>query len=75
MSVERQIGEPSRLVREYRYRFNQKRRELIRDAIVELIDSTDGNLRELSKLLKDEEVFNETVEAQAFDELKGNVAQ
>ncbi|MEY4705955.1 MAG: hypothetical protein RL042_2160 [Nitrospirota bacterium] len=47
VSVERQIGEPSRLVREYRYRFNQKRRELIRDAIVELIDSIDGNLREL----------------------------
>jgi hypothetical protein len=75
VSVERQIGEPSRLLREYRYRFNQKRRELIRDAIVELIDSIDGNLRELSKLLKDEEEFSETVESQAFDELKGNVAQ
>lgn len=75
VSVERQIGEPSRLLREYRYRFNQKRRELIRDAIVELIDSIDGNLRELSKLLKDEEEFSETVESQVFDELKNNVAQ
>ncbi len=31
VSVERRISEPARLLREYRYRFNQKRRELIRE--------------------------------------------
>ena len=75
ISVERQIGEPSRLLREYRYRFNQKRRELIRDSIIELIDSIDGNLRELSKLLLEDHESNETVDSPAFEELQSNVAQ
>src|SRR3990172_1736785 len=48
VSVERRIGEPARLLREYRYRFNQKRRALIREALTDLIDSIDGNLRVLS---------------------------
>jgi hypothetical protein len=34
VSVERRIEEPSRLLREYRYRFNQKRRELVREGLV-----------------------------------------
>ena len=52
ISVEREIGEPARLLREYRYRFNLKRRELIRDSLIELIDEVDANLRELKKLLQ-----------------------
>jgi len=75
VSVERQIGEPSRQLREYRYRFNQKRRELIRDALNELIDVIDGNLRELTKLLEQQAESNEAVDSPAFDDLKGNVAQ
>lgn len=75
ISTERQIGEPSRLLREYRYRFNQKRRELIRDALIELIDAIDANLRELSKLLQPDTESNETVDSPAFDELKDNVDQ
>ncbi len=75
MSVERQIGEPARLLREYRHRFNQKRRELIREALIELIDSIDGNLRELSKLLLDDHESNETVDNPEFEELRSNVAQ
>ena len=47
LSVERRISEPSRLLRDYRFRFNQKRRELIRDALVELIDTVDISLRKL----------------------------
>lgn len=75
VSVERHIGEPSRLLREYRYRFNQKRRELIRDSLVELIDAIDGNLRELSKLLQENPESNENVDSPAFDKLKSNIAQ
>lgn len=75
VSVERRIGEPSRLLREYRYRFNQKRRELIRDALIELIDAIDANLRELSRLLEQDSESNETVDSPTFDELKDNVAQ
>ncbi|MFO1493091.1 MAG: restriction endonuclease [Lysobacterales bacterium] len=75
VSVERQIGEPSRLLREYRYRFNQKRRELIRDALIELVDAVDANLRNLDRLLEGDEPSNEVVTGGDFERLKGNVAQ
>ena len=75
VSVERQIGEPSRLLREYRHRFNQKRRELIRDALVELIDAIDANLRNLSKLLEGDQPSNDIVTDDEFEQLKENVAQ
>lgn len=75
VSVERQIGEPSRLLREYRYRFNQKRRELIRDALIELVDAIDANLRNLSILLEVDEPSNEVVTDDEFEQLKENVAQ
>jgi hypothetical protein len=75
VSLERQIGEPSRLLREYRYRFNQKRRELIRGALIELIDSIDANLRELSRLFEGDSEPSETVDSPVFDELKDSVAQ
>ena len=75
VSVERQIGEPARLLREYRYRFNQKRRELIRDALTELIDAIDANLRELGKLFERDIPSNDTVETPEFDQLKQNIAQ
>jgi len=75
VSVERQIGEPARILREYRYRFNQKRRELIRDALTELIDAIDAHLRELGKLLGEGTPANDTVVAPEFDQLKESVAQ
>jgi hypothetical protein len=37
ISVESWIAEPGRGIREYRFRFNQKRRELIRETLVELL--------------------------------------
>ena len=75
MSVERQISEPSRLLREYRYCFDQKRRELTRDALRELIDQIDSNLRKLSELLEGEEPSNAHINDDEFEELKENVAQ
>lgn len=75
VSIERKIGEPSRLLREYRYRFNQKRRELIRDALIELIDAIDANLRNLGKLLEGDEPSNEVITDDEFEQLKENVAQ
>ena len=32
-------------IREYRFRFNQKRRVLIRDSLIEIIDKFDADLR------------------------------
>lgn len=75
MSVEHQISEPSRLLREYRYRFDQKRRELTRDALKELVDQIDSNLRNLNELLEGEESSNSYIKDDEFEELKENVAQ
>ena len=46
-SVERMVGEPGRELREYRFRLNSKRRALIRDALVALIDQIDEDVRDL----------------------------
>ena len=73
--VERQIGEPSKLLREYRHRFNQKRRELVRDALSELIDTIDANLRNLGQLLAPDQPQNKLVTDDEFGELKQNLAQ
>jgi len=75
VSVERQIEEPARLLREYRYHFNQKRRELIREALIELIDSIDGNLRNLSQFLSGEHDSHGEVTAPEFENLKSNFLQ
>lgn len=73
--VERQIGEPSKLLREYRHRFNQKRRELIRDALLQLIDTIDANLCKLGKLLEVDQSQNIHLTDDEFEELKQNIAQ
>lgn len=75
ISVERQINEPSKLLREYRLRFNQMRRELIRDTLTELIDSIDANLRALSSLQESDIKSSNVVVHDGFDELKHNIAQ
>jgi hypothetical protein len=74
VTVERQIEEPAKLIRDYRHRFNQKRRELIRDALTELIDDIDAKLRRLKILFPDSR-SNESVGDPDFDVLKQNVTQ
>ncbi|MEQ1773267.1 MAG: restriction endonuclease [Burkholderiales bacterium] len=73
--VEQQIGEPAKLLREYRYHFNQKRRELIREALAELIDAIDENLRNLARTIDEDTQPHESVDEAEFDNLKENVAQ
>lgn len=75
VSVENQISEPSKHLREYRYRFNRKRRELIRGSLNELIDTIDGQLRELSKLLESETPSHEKIQSESFEALKQSIAQ
>ncbi len=75
ISVESQIFEPSKHLREYRYQFNRKRRELIRDALTELIDNIDRLLRDLSRVLESNVESNEKVESDSFEALKQSVAQ
>jgi Restriction endonuclease len=49
-SVEAEIEKPGRELREYRFRFNQKRRALIRDALIDLIDTIDEDIRHLKSM-------------------------
>ena len=73
--TEQQITEPAKLLREYRYLFEQKRRELVRNALRELINSIDSNIRVLTEYLKENEVSNSAVSHDEFDVLKTHVAQ
>lgn len=75
VSVERQVGEPSRLLREYRDRFNEKRRELVREAIVERVDAIDENLRVLISRIPQETGVTESIESPLLEGMRNNVAQ
>ncbi len=75
VSLERDIRAPARLLRQYRYRFDQKRRELIRESIMDLSDSINGNLRELAKDLECASDFSKPAQSSAFVELKSRVKQ
>jgi hypothetical protein len=74
VSVERWIDEPARELREYRHRFNSKRRALIRDMLVELIDTIDADLRTIRAKASDAEPGTE-LPAEYWTDLKEHVAQ
>jgi hypothetical protein len=74
ISVERRIDEPSRVLRQYRLRFDQMRRELVRDALRELISGVDACLHVLSQL-PDPAQGDSKVVHESFDVLKECVAQ
>jgi hypothetical protein len=75
IAVERQITEPSKLLREYRHRFNQKRRELIRDSLAEIIDAIDASLRSLARRFAEGIDSNVAVTDDDFEAMKLSVAQ
>lgn len=75
ISVERGINEPSKLLREYRHRFNQKRRELVRDSLGQLIDAIDKNVTILSDALKQDPESDDVIFHDDFEALKGSVDQ
>jgi hypothetical protein len=74
ISVERSIEEPSKTLRQYRLRFDQMRRELVRDALRELIAGADDCIHVLSQLPEPAE-RNLDVSQERFEELKQNVAE
>jgi hypothetical protein len=75
LSLERQIDEPWAVMHEYRFRFDQKRRELIRGALDDLLDVVDACLRGLGGQLPAPELRHETVDSELFLRLKESVAQ
>ncbi len=75
ISVENQIYEPAKLIREYRHKFDRKRRELVRDTLQSIIDSIDEDLRDLAIELEGESEINEAVTRSSFDDLKSHIAE
>lgn len=75
ISVENQIYEPAKLIREYRHKFDRKRRELVRDTLQSAIDSVDENLRDLAAELESGSEINEAVTSSRFDDLKSHIAE
>jgi len=70
--VERTIEAPGKEIREYRARFNQKRRELIRDALIKLIDNIDGELQAIRQLAKGQRP-SDTLPPDSWLALRGHV--
>lgn len=75
LSVENQIYEPAKLIREYRRKFDRKRRELVRSALLSVIDSIDEDLRDLAIELERESEINDSVTRPSFDDLKSHIAE
>jgi len=77
VSVENCVSEQGRLLREYRFKLQTKRRELTRDRMLGLIDDVDGMLRQLGTVVEGKE-SNEHVSAfseVAWSNLRETVAE
>lgn len=73
--VEESILEQEKHLREYRYRFNRKRRELVRSKLLETVDRVDASVRELSEAYpEDFEKSNAPIQGAAWDKLKAEIA-
>ncbi len=74
-SVERGITDPGRELREYRFRFNNTRKALIRDALVGLIDAIDDDLRTIRAAVGPEPEHREQIEDALWSNLREHVKQ
>jgi hypothetical protein len=68
------LEEPAKELREYRFRLNNKRRALIRDALTELIDLVDADIRILRKAASAHET-NVQLDASLWADMKDHVNQ
>lgn len=73
-AVDRWLEEPGRELREYRYRLNTKRRALIRNALIELIDAVDADLR-LLRTVADALQPHEKITEENWTSLKAHIKQ
>ena len=74
-SVEAWIEEPGRELREYRFRLNTKRRQLIRDALIGLIDAIDADMRTLRGLVGDEEDGHRKIDPAEWSDVREHMKQ
>jgi hypothetical protein len=75
VSVERWIEEPGRELREYRFKFNQKRRQLIRQAVSKVITDVNNMLSSLDSLHQDKEGRVDLSEEAQWVQLKEKIKE
>lgn len=75
ISVERWIEEPGRELREYRFRLNNKRRALIRDALVGLIDQIDADLRAIREIAGHDDESNRQLDQEVWAGMREHLKQ
>lgn len=74
-SIERWIGDPGRELREYRFRFNNARKALIRDALVSLIDAIDADVRSVRAVAGPDPEPEVRLDTDIWDPMREHVKQ
>ena len=74
VSVHRALEEQGRILRDYRFRFQTKRRELIRGRLVQLIDDMDGVLERLSSKVEERKI-NTNITSPDWGHLKDGIKE
>lgn len=75
VSAENSIYSPSKALREYRFKFNQKRRELVRGALTELINIVDSDIRVIRSAISEETNRHESISSENLDALRTHFSQ
>lgn len=71
--IEDRINRPAQELREYRYRFNKKRSELIRESLIELIDSIDSDIHKIRRQFPKKCDSNEFVNGEHWNSFNSNI--
>ncbi|KRC80893.1 hypothetical protein ASE13_00110 [Sphingomonas sp. Root241] len=74
LALDEAVDQPGKELREYRARFTQKRRELIRDTLIDTMDGIDGDLQTLRATTKPLEKHN-ALPTEPWEQLKAKVKQ
>lgn len=74
-SVERWIDEPGRELRVYRFRFNNSRKALIRDALVGLIDQIDADVRAVREIVGTEQKLSLKLDQEIWAPMREHMEQ
>ena len=75
VSVERWVEEPGRELREYRFRFNNTRKALIRDALIGLIDQIDADIRAVRAKVSPEAEPREQLDREMWSDMREHMKQ
>ncbi|TKT43615.1 restriction endonuclease [Rhizobiaceae bacterium LC148] len=75
VSVERWIEEPGRELQEYRFRFNNMRRALIRDALIGLIDQIDADLRGVRAVVGVDAERRQQIDKEVWSDMREHMKQ